>query len=33
VFSVFAGTLMDKYEKAGAIVYSAKQPASPFGGK
>ena len=31
VFSVFAGTLMQRYEKAGAIVYSAKQPASPFG--
>ena len=33
VFNVFAGTLLDKYEKAGAIIYSAKQPASPFGGK
>jgi len=31
VFTVFAGTLMDRYEKAGAITYSAKQPASPFG--
>jgi len=30
VFTVFAGTLMDRYEKAGAITY-AKQPASPFG--
>jgi len=33
VFSVFAGTLMDKYEKAGAIIYSAKQAPSPLGGK
>ena len=31
VFTVFAGTLMDRYQKAGAITYSAKQPASPFG--
>ena len=31
VFSVFAGNLMQKYEKAGAISYSQKQPASPFG--
>jgi peptidyl-prolyl cis-trans isomerase D len=31
VFDVFAGTLMQQYEKAGAITYSAKQPASPFG--
>jgi peptidyl-prolyl cis-trans isomerase D len=31
VFNMFAGTLMDRYEKAGAIIYSAKQPASPFG--
>ena len=33
VFNVFVGSLIDKYEKAGAIVYSAKQPASPFGGR
>jgi peptidyl-prolyl cis-trans isomerase D len=33
VFNVFVGSLMDKYEKAKAIVYSAKQPASPFGGR
>jgi len=32
VFSVFAGTLMDRYQKAGAIVMS-KQPASPLDGK
>jgi len=31
VFSVFAETLLNRYEKAGAIAYSAKQPASPFG--
>jgi len=31
VFSVFAETLLNRYEKAGAISYSAKQPASPFG--
>jgi peptidyl-prolyl cis-trans isomerase D len=30
VFAVFAGTLMDRYQKAGAIVMS-KQPASPLG--
>jgi peptidyl-prolyl cis-trans isomerase D len=30
VFRVFADTLMDKYQKAGAIVYSAKQPAAPL---
>ncbi|MBB5065522.1 peptidylprolyl isomerase [Granulicella mallensis] len=33
IFNVFVGSLMDKYEKAGAIVYSTKQPASPFGGR
>jgi peptidyl-prolyl cis-trans isomerase D len=33
VFQVFAGTLLDRYEKANAISYSAKQqqPASPLG--
>jgi peptidyl-prolyl cis-trans isomerase D len=33
LFGVFAGTLMDKYEKAGAIKYSKKAPTtpSPFG--
>ena len=33
VFTVFAGTLMDRYQKAGAIVMTAKEPASPLGGK
>jgi peptidyl-prolyl cis-trans isomerase D len=33
VFSVFAETLLNRYEKAGAINYSKKQPVSPFGGK
>jgi len=33
VFSVFAGTLMERYQKAGAIVMTAKEPASPLGGK
>jgi peptidyl-prolyl cis-trans isomerase D len=31
VFSVFVGTLMDKYEKGGGIVYSKKQPTGPLG--
>ena len=33
MFGVYAGTLLEKYEKAGAVKYSkkAKQPASPFG--
>jgi peptidyl-prolyl cis-trans isomerase D len=31
VFQVFAMSLMDKYEKANAISYSAPQPASPIG--
>jgi len=31
VFSVFVGTLMDRYQKAGAIAYAKKQPASPLG--
>ena len=30
-FSVFAGDLMQKYEKSGAIVYSKKQQQSPLG--
>jgi peptidyl-prolyl cis-trans isomerase D len=31
-FSVFVGSLMERYEKAGAITYSKKQgPALPFG--
>jgi peptidyl-prolyl cis-trans isomerase D len=30
-FSVFVGSLMDRYEKAGAIIYSKKQPDSPLG--
>jgi peptidyl-prolyl cis-trans isomerase D len=30
-FSVFAGTLMDRYEKAGAITYTKKPTPSPFG--
>jgi peptidyl-prolyl cis-trans isomerase D len=31
-FSVFVGSLMDRYEKAGAIVYTKKQTSLPFGG-
>ncbi|MFC6647400.1 hypothetical protein ACFQBQ_17840 [Granulicella cerasi] len=32
VFGIFAGDLMQKYEKGGAIVYSKKQmPGGPFG--
>ncbi|MES2390930.1 MAG: peptidyl-prolyl cis-trans isomerase [Acidobacteriota bacterium] len=31
VFGVFAGALMQRYEKAGAIIYSKKQGASPLG--
>jgi peptidyl-prolyl cis-trans isomerase D len=30
-FSVFVGSLMDRYQKAGAISYSKKAPASPLG--
>jgi hypothetical protein len=32
-FAVFAGNLMKRYEKAGAIIYSKKQqlPGGPFG--
>jgi peptidyl-prolyl cis-trans isomerase D len=30
-FSVFAGTLMDRYEKAGAITYTRKPTPLPFG--
>jgi peptidyl-prolyl cis-trans isomerase D len=31
-FSVFVGSLMERYEKAGAITYTKKQgPALPFG--
>jgi peptidyl-prolyl cis-trans isomerase D len=30
-FSVFVSSLLDRYEKAGAIVYSKKQAESPFG--
>ncbi|MDE1161595.1 MAG: peptidylprolyl isomerase [Acidobacteriaceae bacterium] len=31
-FGIFAGTAMQRYEKAGAIIYSKKQaPSSPFG--
>ena len=30
-FSVFAGTLMDRYEKAGSITYTKKPTPSPFG--
>jgi len=33
VFTVFAGTLLERYQKAGAIVMTAKEPASPLGGK
>ena len=31
VFNVFAGTLMDRYERAGAIVYSRKPASQPLG--
>ena len=31
VFNVFAGTLMDRYERAGAIVYSRKPTGLPLG--
>ncbi len=31
VFNVFAGTLMDRYERAGAIIYSRKQTGLPLG--
>lgn len=31
VFNVFAGTLMDRYERAGAIVYSRKPTGAPIG--
>ena len=31
VFNIFAGTLMDRYERAGAIVYSRKPTGSPLG--
>lgn len=31
VFNVFAGTLMDRYERAGAIVYSRKPAGLPIG--
>ena len=30
-FSVFVDTLMNRYEKAGAIIYSKKPASSPFG--
>jgi peptidyl-prolyl cis-trans isomerase D len=30
-FSVFVGTLMDRYEKDGAVAYTKKQPAGPLG--
>jgi peptidyl-prolyl cis-trans isomerase D len=30
-FSVFVGSLMDRYQKSGAISYSKKAPASPLG--
>jgi peptidyl-prolyl cis-trans isomerase D len=30
-FSIFVGSLMDRYEKAGAIVYSKKQSDLPLG--
>ena len=30
-FSVFIGSLLDKYNKAGAIAYTKKQTSSPFG--
>jgi peptidyl-prolyl cis-trans isomerase D len=30
-FSVFVGSLMDRYQKAGAVSYSKKAPASPLG--
>jgi peptidyl-prolyl cis-trans isomerase D len=30
-FSIFVGSLMDRYQKAGAIVYSKKAPTSPLG--
>jgi peptidyl-prolyl cis-trans isomerase D len=35
IFRVYIGTLMDTYQKKGAVRYSQKQPApgsSPFGG-
>ena len=31
VFTVFAGSLMDRYEKSGSVVYSRKQTGIPFG--
>ena len=31
VFGVYAQNLLNQYEKSGAIVYSTKQPATPFG--
>jgi peptidyl-prolyl cis-trans isomerase D len=31
-FSVFVGSLMQRYEKAGAIVYSRKQTGLPLSG-
>jgi peptidyl-prolyl cis-trans isomerase D len=30
-FQVFVGTLMDRYEKAGAVAYTKKQPVGPLG--
>jgi len=32
VFEVYAGTLQDRYQKAGAIRMKKAAPASPFGG-
>jgi peptidyl-prolyl cis-trans isomerase D len=30
-FQVFVGTLMDRYERAGAVAYTKKQPTGPLG--